>query len=307
MTPIHWPNDLLYSVPYKPLISRVILQKEQWGQFYNRLSSEYRSKYDYDRYMWAMEMVRSRSFQGLGSGAGSVLIPGSIAGALLGAAAFASQQPNLGEVPPIILATLAAFTLVPTLLKSQEKSTVLLPVIDSSNHCSNNPSCTIDFEPSSSSFVMTALRDTEKDCEVTISYGDKSNDDLLQYFGFVEKNNENDEYIVTSQDLKDSFIVNRGDTSTWQIIEGDRTPNGETFSFLQDLLTAELVAMKERYHILRNKYSILPSSSPSSPGDNDPETGNTAIVCLVGLYTNEKMITLETAIKTLTSKLSPES
>jgi hypothetical protein len=32
--------------------------------------------------------------------------------------------------------------------------------------------------------------------ELTLSYGDKNNDDLLQYFGFVENNNVFDRYVI---------------------------------------------------------------------------------------------------------------
>jgi len=51
--------------------------------------------------------------------------------------------------------------------------------------------------------------------QVFISYGDRSNDQLLQYYGFVEENNPHDVYVVgeTLQSVLDSLDIDSADLS----------------------------------------------------------------------------------------------
>ena len=52
----------------------------------------------------------------------------------------------------------------------------------------------------SGAFEINAAEDTgiQAGAEITLSYGDKNNDDLLQYFGFIEEKNTFDRYIVVN-------------------------------------------------------------------------------------------------------------
>jgi hypothetical protein len=45
-------------------------------------------------------------------------------------------------------------------------------------------------------FFAVAGRDFAPGSEVLISYGQRSNDHLLQYYGFVEKDNPHDVYVL---------------------------------------------------------------------------------------------------------------
>ena len=80
--------------------------------------------------------------------------------------------------------------MIPILVTAKTSpSTVLVPVIDSCNHDSQTPSSSLAFSPLSGCFELQANRQIQTNEEITISYGQKNNDDLLQYFGFVELKN----------------------------------------------------------------------------------------------------------------------
>lgn len=193
-TPLHWSEKQLKSIPYPPLIRAVSIQKEQWKKFYNLLPNSY-SKVSYERFIWSMEIVRSRAFNGIGSlGKSNANLFGGLAGSLLGAAIIASQ--TVGETVPAILGGLAVVSLIPAVLEAKRSSCVLLPVIDSCNHNSINPSTELALEPNKNSFVVRSKQSIKNSDQVSLSYGARTNDDLLQYFGFVEIDNPHDSYYI---------------------------------------------------------------------------------------------------------------
>lgn len=59
-----------------------------------------------------------------------------------------------------------------------------------------NPSCQLIFSPISNSFELLAIDQIQAHTEITMSYGNRHNDDLLQYFGFIELHNKFDRYVV---------------------------------------------------------------------------------------------------------------
>ena len=71
--------------------------------------------------------------------------------------------------------------------------------------------------------------------ELTLSYGNRDNDDLLQYFGFVESANPYDKYEFQGE--MDVIRVTKGSREGW------KTPNIDDLA-LKELLNAEL----ERLH-----------------------------------------------------------
>ena len=56
---------------------------------------------------------------------------------------------------------------------------------------------------------MVASKNIRSGEEVTISYGKRNNDDLLQYFGFVEEKNSYDRYVISNRfsDGKNIFVT----------------------------------------------------------------------------------------------------
>lgn len=72
---------------------------------------------------------------------------------------------------------------------------VLCPLVDMLNHDGSVPS-DVQYRVFTNSFCVTADRDVGVGGEVRISYGPRSNDQLLQYHGFVERGNIHDAYMM---------------------------------------------------------------------------------------------------------------
>lgn len=92
---------------------------------------------------------------------------------------------------------------LPKLLKIQKY--VICPVIDMANHVGVGASGTVSFEYFADGFSLSAttsegsggvLLSQQQGSEMYIQYGPRSNDQLLQYYGFVEKDNVHDVYIL---------------------------------------------------------------------------------------------------------------
>ena len=73
---------------------------------------------------------------------------------------------------------------------------VICPMIDMANHRSA-PTAKVEYEFFRHSYsLVTTTSAGGKEDEITISYGERSNDQLLQYYGFVETDNANDVYVL---------------------------------------------------------------------------------------------------------------
>lgn len=76
------------------------------------------------------------------------------------------------------------------------ESCALLPAIDCVNHRSTSPSSEVEIVEHEKVFRLISQRSIPRLTEVTISYGKRSNDYLLQFFGFVEEDNAWDCFVV---------------------------------------------------------------------------------------------------------------
>ena len=88
---------------------------------------------------------------------------------------------------------------LPKLLKVQKY--IICPVIDMANHVGVGASGIVSFEYFTDGFSLSATTTTSLSSEgpgseMYIQYGPRSNDQLLQYYGFVEKDNVHDVYIL---------------------------------------------------------------------------------------------------------------
>jgi hypothetical protein len=153
-----------------------------------------------------MEIVRSRSFQGLSNKPLGAYFVATVVFSTIALLEYSSEI-ELALASGMI----ALLTLIPSFIESNKRYHSLLPIIDSCNHQSINPSCEVKFDSFFSEFMLKSAREIRKDSEVTISYGNKTNDELFQYFGFVEENNPHDNYVITNIFLKISKILERAD------------------------------------------------------------------------------------------------
>ena len=94
----------------------------------------------------------------------------------------------------VVCASILKDFVFPKLLKSQKY--VICPLIDMANHVGVGATGNVAFEYFADGFSLSALDGVPSASEMFISYGPRNNDQLLQYYGFVEKNNVHDVYIL---------------------------------------------------------------------------------------------------------------
>ena len=200
-TPIHWSESTLQEeLQYRPMVEAVALQKRVWKEQYDTLakaSSDFASKISYDDFVWGCETARSRAFSGAYSGSAFNPIPYATVTALvaiyIGLGLGTVEQAANGAALVVCGSILKDFVL-PKLLKVQKY--VICPLIDMANHVGVGATGNVAFEYFSDGFSLSALNDVSQGSEMFIQYGPRNNDQLLQYYGFVEENNAHDVYIL---------------------------------------------------------------------------------------------------------------
>lgn len=83
---------------------------------------------------------------------------------------------------------------VPKLFK--KKRYIICPMIDMANHKSVGTAAEVAFEFFGDAYSLSLAQSVEAGEELFISYGKRSNDQLLQYYGFVEVDNPHDVYVL---------------------------------------------------------------------------------------------------------------
>lgn len=200
-TPLHWSDDAIGQIPYLPLIVSVAAQRKRWDTAFDNFTKKYASmNVSRERFLWAMEIVASRAFRGIVGLNGRAATRNAAASIALLFVSLASYKVLHNEDAAFALGAVAvALTVAPQFFPSSTAaSTVLLPIVDSCNHDGQSPTAALSLEPAKNCFVVRANTLIPRDEQVTISYGDRHNDDLIQYFGFVERNNPFDRYVIMS-------------------------------------------------------------------------------------------------------------
>jgi len=200
-TPIHWSESSLQELQYRPTMEAVALQKRLWKKQYDDFaaaSPHFASKISYDDFVWGCETARSRAFSGAYSGSAFNPIPYATVAALvaiyLGLGIGTVEQAANGAALVVCGSILKDFVL-PKLLKVQKY--VICPLIDMANHVGVGASGNVAFEYFSDGFSLSSLEPgVSQGSEMFIQYGPRNNDQLLQYYGFVEENNAHDVYIL---------------------------------------------------------------------------------------------------------------
>ena len=205
VSPIHWPREMLAAFPYVSLGVEVLKQQRTWMKLHETLvrSAPAMRDVSYERFVWAMEAVASRAFQGSVDFSSPSFpldprVPVAVSSLALAASLVLYLQNSIPDLPMAALCTGIVLGGVFWQRTGQFRGTscALLPVIDSANHRGTNPSCTLSLPVSAKQFVMVADKSLGVGEEITISYGNRHNDALLQYFGFVEQHNMFDRYVL---------------------------------------------------------------------------------------------------------------
>jgi len=192
-----WTEAELAALEYPALLERVARQREELEEVFERASACAPFVVSKEDFLWAVQVVRSRSFSGPyeGRGAGDRLLQVALIAILLTggiASGLVSVEDGLGGA----FAALVAIPLTDFFVGSSSKLKrhVLCPVVDYLNHDSATVS-DIAYEYFADAFAVRVVGGFKKGEQVFINYGEKrSNDDLLQYYGFVEVDCPNDVY-----------------------------------------------------------------------------------------------------------------
>lgn len=200
-TPYHYHDDVVNTIPYAYVVNNIMLQKKSWTSFYNLFKAAGSSiDVSYEQFIWSLEIVRSRAFSGVGAGSSdssvkSYALLGSSISLVAVAVYLSSTYTN--EYIPIGLGTVAIVLGLFNFLRKENRWVALLPVIDSCNHKSVTYNAVMALEEATAgAYVLRSSSDISANDQVTISYGKRDNDDLFQYFGFVESKNPYDTFKV---------------------------------------------------------------------------------------------------------------
>lgn len=200
-TPVRWTDAEVAALQYQPLQEEVLRQREQWRQQYDAMVAASKglpgASVTWERFLWALENVRSRAFSGPYAGAPlSDRLRLGAAVAAAGTAYVAWAHLPLQQALNGAIAAAVFNLLYDVILSSKLKWYALCPVIDAVNHSSKVES-KIEFEYFQDTFVASTSAAYGAGEQVFISYGTHSNDVLLQYYGFVEPGNAHDTYAAT--------------------------------------------------------------------------------------------------------------
>jgi len=273
-TPLHWDADLQASLRdlYPPLFSALQEQQRENERLFEVAGTAF-PLVPFSRFVWATDMVQSRSFKFDGLDASpltdlSIWLAFAASGVTIAGAFYFVLRVGKGakggwstglDVVVVLLAAAASIpltVLLPRLSKAGATSTcVLLPGIDSANHHSRLFNAKLDFDPKLSAFVLASLdrkHYLKEGQEVLINYGPLSNDELLLRFGYVEADNPHDNFVVearTAGTAQPVTILRTGPDSF--------TVEGESLG-LRGVLEAQLERL-ERGAIAANASRLLSS------------------------------------------------
>ena len=198
--PLEWTERELTELAYPPLQAAIAEQRVELDALLGRLRAEggpQAASVSLGELRWAQQLVLSRAF------CSSIATPKEEAKR---AAAAAPPPPPPPASPAVTTAKMwfGGLPGVNKLLSGQPPppapaagdglEMAMMPMLDAFNHASSAQTvCSYDGERNA--FVLTSTTRLAKGEEATISYGDKSNDELLQLYGFVERDNPHDTFL----------------------------------------------------------------------------------------------------------------
>lgn len=204
--PLEWTDDELTALSYPPVAASIREQGAEIDALYRALvggqGGPLAATVSLGELRWALQLVLSRAFTS------TIATPEMLAArnpppppppdALrMTAQTFFGKVPILGNIvngpppPP------------PPSALGDGLEMAMMPMLDAFNHNSNaKVSCAYD--GTRNAFVLTANAALGRGEQACISYGDKSNDELLQLFGFVEEENPHDVFLSIGLD---SFLA----------------------------------------------------------------------------------------------------
>lgn len=198
--------DSLDGLGFTSLCRDVRKQRAEWDDAFKKAPNNPTA----EEFDWAMATVRSRAFTGPYTGStlrDSIGAYFLICTAALAWAVFAGGAGAMEFSYNLILTTGIAllandFIIGPRF--SKMKRHVVCPWIDFLNHngaCEGSEFTYEYFQDAFAAIVDPKGKPIQKGDQVYISYGPRSNDKLLQYYGFIQPNNPHDAYTTDQENL----------------------------------------------------------------------------------------------------------
>lgn len=194
-SPLEWSDEEIAVLSYPPLAVAIREQREEIQALYQALRTRggpMASTVSEDELRWALQLVLSRAFTS------SIKKPSEVN------VAPPPPPPNdptsvaarmwLGQLPVVGSMIMGPPPPPPPPPLGDGLEMAMMPMLDAFNHRSSAQNdCAYDGKRNA--FVLTARAPLRKGSEAFLSYGKKSNDELLQLFGFVEESNPHDAFL----------------------------------------------------------------------------------------------------------------
>jgi len=243
-TPIFWNEAELTLLGYAPVVASVASQRAEWDKLHEKLQgwggSSCLSKRRDDLFR-ALSAVRSRSFSGPYARGNfrTSLVQLFVACTVAGAAAINGVDAEMSlngflAVMAYVISNDFVFSRF-----SNAKRYVLCPYIDMMNHAAARSATDVAYEYFSDKFaVVLDAATVPSGQQALICYGPRSNDALLQYYGFVESDNPHDEFVISREDFLIALAdVTEVEPSNLRALADAKLP--ATFSFTRDGASGE--------------------------------------------------------------------
>jgi hypothetical protein len=191
-TPFHWTDEELAQLQCTDLERLVRSQRVAWRKVHAELAASGCSV-TLEELVWSTESIISRAFQGdFGSDQRDLWIAGVVALIGYGLVA-ATQEPLWALIPAAAFLPLALRAGKPPQAGPEGAygDVVILPFMDSLNH-DTRVGTNIAFDPTKQTFSVSVDRAFSAGEQAFISYGDRTNTEFLQFYGFVERDNPAD-------------------------------------------------------------------------------------------------------------------
>ena len=198
-TLIHWTNKQERDewLQYQHISESVDRQEKSWQVLYEQLKACSSASMSWDDFVLGCEIARSRAFSGGYTGAPfnpliyafTLFLVTIYVGLNLGTLEQAANGAAL-----VVCASILRDFVIPKFFRV--KKYVICPVIDMCNHQSLGTSANVAYEFFGDAYSLSMTQAANCDEEIYISYGSRSNDQFLQYYGFSEADNPHDVYIM---------------------------------------------------------------------------------------------------------------
>jgi len=237
--PLQWSDADLALLEYPPLSAAVAKQREALSKAYDVISASSTVSITQEEFEWAVMAVRSRAFSGPFEGRTAqdrLQQLGLLAALVVGTAAS-----GLIDLETAVNGALTAAIAIPItdFLVGQTgklKRHVLCPVVDYLNHDTQVTS-DVAYEYFGDEFVVRVRGGFKAGEQVCINYGEnRSNDSLLQYYGFVDRDNPHDVYALDLLACLDGESSSEGSGEDLQTDLTRKGPDEETLEKLNQLL-----------------------------------------------------------------------